>query len=66
MAEQFLYEVRRGKKVLMQTSDPKSRYAPEVERFLLRSGCDIYINGKKQTQPSRGKVKAAPVADRGR
>ena len=63
MAE-FLYEVRRRKKVLMQTKDPKCRYSPEVERFIMQSGCDIYINGVKQTMQFRSKSKLKPDRQR--
>lgn len=66
MAETYLYEVKRGNEVLMQTSDPKCRYTPEVESFILRSGCEIYINGKKWTLPKRSKGKTTPKTERRR
>lgn len=66
MAESYLYEVKRGNEVLMQTSDPKCRYPAEVERFIMRSGCEIYINGKELALPKRSNTRGVPKTERRR
>lgn len=42
----FLFEVRRGKQVLFQTTDRTCCYDRRTRASIKKSGCILYLNGK--------------------
>lgn len=42
----FLFEVRRGKQVLFQTTDRTCCYDRRTRASIKKAGCSIYLNGK--------------------
>lgn len=48
------YQVRRGKEVLMKTTDERCRYSPRIEAAMQADGYDIYIDEKKLKKQKKG------------
>lgn len=46
------YEVKKGGRTYMATTDPKATYPPEVERSMQRAGYEIFVDGKKKRRAS--------------
>ena len=47
------YEVRRSGRVLYHTESEKSPYSPEIEAQMVKSGHEIYVDGKKLKKGGR-------------
>lgn len=44
--EKFLFEVRRGRQVLMSTTDRPCIYDRRTRATIKKAGCSMYLNGK--------------------